>query len=276
MSDSTFKLPQADWTSDDGSVVLYCRNCLDVLNELPDGCVDAVVTDPPYAVSVAKSKHVGKPGCGTRNLDFFEGDDDWAEMRERVLRAATLSLSVLASHGSAYWCCGHRQFGDLVTLFESRGFRTRFLVWSKIAPAPAPPGAGWSSAAELCVYAYRGGRRWCLPHGLNPNVICADGFRNGQPGKVDHPTQKPLVTMSKPIEACSYSGDSILDPYMGSATAGVACVRLGRKFIGCELKPEYFDIAVKRIQQAFDDQALFRQDEPKHEQMELISKTATT
>ncbi len=58
-------------------------------------------------------------------------------------------------------------------------------------------------------------------------------------------------------------GETILDPFMGSGTTGVACVQLGRKFIGIEIEPKYFDIAVKRIEKAFEDQALF---EPLKEQ----------
>jgi len=59
------------------------------------------------------------------------------------------------------------------------------------------------------------------------------------------------------VDLASHEAETILDPFMGSGTTGVACVRLGRKFIGIEIDPGYFKIAVKRIEQAFADQALF-------------------
>jgi site-specific DNA-methyltransferase (adenine-specific) len=82
------------------------------------------------------------------------------------------------------------------------------------------------------------------------NVIVADSFRHGQPGKVAHPTQKPLSVISPLIAASTSEGDTILDPFTGSGTTGVACVQTGRKFIGCEIDEKYVEIARKRIEAA--------------------------
>jgi DNA modification methylase len=68
-----------------------------------------------------------------------------------------------------------------------------------------------------------------------------------------HPTEKPLDLMLALLGKCP---GTILDPFMGSGTTGVACVNLGRKFIGIELEPMYFDIACKRIEKAISDQRL--------------------
>lgn len=67
---------------------------------------------------------------------------------------------------------------------------------------------------------------------------------------VDHPTQKPLSLLRELVNLVSESGDVVLDPFMGSGTTGVACVRLGRKFIGIEMEPKFFDIACRRIEEA--------------------------
>ncbi len=66
----------------------------------------------------------------------------------------------------------------------------------------------------------------------------------------DHPSPKPIEYMRKLIERVTSPGDTVLDPFMGSGTTGVACVQLGRSFIGCEIDPGYFAIAEKRIKQA--------------------------
>jgi DNA modification methylase len=72
---------------------------------------------------------------------------------------------------------------------------------------------------------------------------------NNADGKV-HPTQKPLSLMKWVVENYTAEGCTIFDPFMGSGTTGVACVQTGRNFIGCEISPEYFAIAEKRIQEA--------------------------
>ena len=68
--------------------------------------------------------------------------------------------------------------------------------------------------------------------------------------RVPHPTQKPLKLMYRIIEKYTKEGDTILDPFMGSGTTGVACVQLNRNFIGYEISPDDFKIAEKRISEA--------------------------
>lgn len=248
-----------------GDCTLYLGDCREILPQI--GKVDAVVTDPPYSVSVAGSVHIGRAGNGSRRLDFFSGDSDWQAMSNMVAEIADLSIQHVAHNGSMYWWCGHRQFGTLISLFEDAGFSTRFLVWSKECPAPSPPGAGYPSGAEICAYAYRQGRTFNTE--LRSNVIVADSFRFGQPGKVDHPTQKPLAVIEPLIRTSTNSGFLILDPFMGSGTTGVACVKLGRKFIGIEIHEPYFDIACRRIQTAVNEPRLPGLEQPKAEQQEI-------
>lgn len=73
--------------------------------------------------------------------------------------------------------------------------------------------------------------------------------------RVEHPTQKPIALMKWCIEILSV--ESVFDPFMGSGTTGVACMQLGRNFIGCEIDPNYFAIAERRIEQASRQQGLF-------------------
>ena len=75
--------------------------------------------------------------------------------------------------------------------------------------------------------------------------------------KVDHPTQKPVALMRHLVELFTVEGDTVLDPFMGSGTTGVACVQTGRNFIGVEIDEGYFNIAKKRIEQAQMQQNLF-------------------
>jgi len=246
-----------------GGQRLILGDCLEVMPTL--GKVDAVVTDPPYAVSFEGSsgsfKRAGNKG--TRNYNFFEGDTDWLSMRLKVAEAVEVASS-LYPLTIVVWC-GHRQFGDTVETLEGKGFKTRMLVWRKLCPPPAPPGSGFASGAELAVYGYRSGRAW-NGVGNENNVFLADGYRHGNPGKVNHPTQKPLSLIEWNIGCLTKPGDTVLDCFMGSGTTLVACQNLGRQGIGIEIDPEYFEIACKRVEEAARQPDLFVEPQPKPQQ----------
>ena len=227
---------------------IYHGDARDVVPAL-GACADLVVTDPPYSLSVEQD-HANLPGRGLRTLNFFAGDQDWDAMTATVLDV--LALATMPERVcSVYVWCGHRQFGPIVQSLESSGWRTRFLVWAKKCPVPAPPGVGWNSGAELCVYGFRSGRVWTWETGSEPrsNVITTDSYRHGQPGKVDHPTQKRPVLMSLPIESSSLPEHVVLDPFMGSGTTLIAARQLGRRSIGIEIEERYCEVAVKRLAQ---------------------------
>lgn len=227
-----------------GRAQLWLGDCREILPKL--GKVDAVVTDPPYAVSVKGSKQ-GRGASGTRSLDFFEGDDDWVAMTALVTEA--LSLSVASGPNTFVAWCGHRQIGALVEMLEGRGYKTRLIFWRKKCPPPSTPDAAFTSSVEQAIYAYKSGRIWNGGQTAQ-NIFDADSYRFGQPGKVDHPTQKPLQLMKWNVDYLTAPEQVILDPFMGSGSTGVAAVELGRNFIGIEREPRYFDIACKRIEDA--------------------------
>ena len=235
-----------------GRATLYCGDCRDILPTL--GKVDAVIGDPPYSVSVAGAKVISQPGKGVRNLDFFAGDTDWAAMTGLVVDA--YSLAIASEPKTVIAWCGHRQIGPLTAMLEERGYSTRLLFWSKRCPPPSAPGAGFAQSVEQAVYGYLPGRSWNGGQ-YDFNRFEADSYRFGQPGKVDHPTQKPLNLMKWNVDKLTDVDQTIQDPFMGSGTTGVAAVKMGRDFIGIEREPKYFDIACKRIEDAQRQKDLF-------------------
>ncbi len=228
---------------------VVCGDCLELMKELPDNCVDLVVTDPPYAISLLGVTHKRQAGKGSKRLDYFDGDSDWNNMIHNVVvPAIDISISKMTSIASIYIWCSHRSMGHIVSLLEDKhGFSTRPLIWLKKCTPPAPPNTGWSSGFELCVYGYRKGRIWNQKKAIMRNVFEADSYRYGQPGKVNHPTQKPLNIILPLIKASSNSNNLILDPFCGSGTTCVAAKQLGRRYIGMEISEEYCGIARKRL-----------------------------
>lgn len=225
-------------------ITIFHGDCREIL---PHVKADCVVTDPPYGLS-GGGTHVGQIGRGRRSLDFFKNDS----LEEGMAHVETLLAA--AHHSGAlslYAWLGHQQFSKATLAFESDGWSTRFLVWSRLCPVPPPPGAGWPSGASLCLYAYKPGRTWTPTPKETPrsNVIVADAYRHGAPEKNGHPTQMRPVLVREPIRCSSRPGDTILDPFMGSGTTLVAAKLEGRRAIGIEIEERYCEIAAKRLAQ---------------------------
>ncbi len=223
-------------------------DCLEVMRDWPDRCLDLVVTDPPYGISIVGGYFRRINRKGTRRYDFFPGDEHGISLR--LVKASLHECHRLSrATGSIYVFCGHRQFGPIDSLLRSHQWKTRFLVWEKPYPAPALPGRGWPSAAELCIYGYGARRTWNPLPGEPPysNVLSYDSYRNGVPGKVNHPTQKPLALIIELIRYSSNPCDIVLDPFCGSGTTCVAAKKLNRRYIGIEINPGYAEIARTRL-----------------------------
>lgn len=231
--------------SDHAGITIYHGDCREILPTLK---ADLIVTDPPYGLSVVGAVLPGQPGRGLRNLDFFPNDSlpEGLAHVDTLLDAATTSGAL-----SFYAWLGHQQFAKATLAFEAAGWKTRFLVWSRLVPVPPPPGAGWPSGASLCLYAYKSGRTWAPTARETPrsNVIVADSYRNGDREKNGHPTQMRPILAREPIRCSSHAGDVVLDPFMGSGTTLVAAKFEGRRAIGIEIEERYCEIAAKRLSQ---------------------------
>ena len=86
------------------------------------------------------------------------------------------------------------------------------------------------------------------------NVLSIKPIRNGE-----HPTEKPVELLAKLVDVVCPVGGTTLDPFMGSGATGVGCAKLGRKFVGIEMEPKYFDLACRRIEEAYKQADMFSQ-----------------
>ena len=200
-------------------VTLYLGDCREILPTL--GKVDAVVTDPPYGIADVWTKGGQRHGWQNANKQMaLRNSWDKEPPTKEFFDSLRAAAAEVVIWGGNY--------------FELPPSRCWF-VWNK-------PERNFSLAeAELA---------WTNRDAL-VRVIDA---RRSDTGR-EHPTQKPLEVMRWTIE--KLKGKTILDPFMGSGTTGVAAVKLGRKFIGIEIEPKYFDIACRRIQAALDAPDMF-------------------
>jgi site-specific DNA-methyltransferase (adenine-specific)/modification methylase len=181
--------------------------------------VDAVITDPPYGIN-ENSKKVASRGKLAAPKDY--GDFDW----DKAPPPDAL-IELIRTKGQ------HQAFfgGNYFTLPPT----SCWLVWDKLN--------GSNDFAD-CELAWT---NW--PKAVRRLQWRWNGMiRQGNEERY-HPTQKPLEVMKWVVELCPKS-ETILDPFMGSGTTGVAAVQMGRKFIGIEREPKYFEIACKRIEDA--------------------------
>lgn len=244
------------WRSDDGTVTLYCGDCLEILPTLEAGSVDACVTDPPWKASLSAriNGRIGQQNgvAPNRNLSRSVVYGDIGHFDASVIRDMNR-----VSQADVVVLCGYMELSEVITSVETlRGV----FVWHNTRPTPIP---GVVSARNLSYIVWGGkrtlagqnGERWAscvFAHdSLQAGCMATERVLNLD-GSTAHPAQEPLslfVDIIKPL------GKSVCDPYMGSGTTGVACVQTGRRFIGIELESRYFTIAVKRIKRAFQDRA---------------------
>lgn len=229
------------WQSDDGRHVIYCGDCLEVMRELEPGSVDAVVTDPPYGLNDGTGK-VSKRGNELVAFSAADWDDsiplEWLGEVPTLLRPGhwfgiwTDNLSVHKVWEKAREC----------------GLRPKNTVyWVKTNPPPQPR-ENFCSAIKSGVVGTNGpvgawfGGGWTRNHITAPLVTGSD--------RTAHPIQKPLSVMAWLTNCFCSDNCCILDPFFGSGTTGVACVKTNRRSIGIEISEEYCAIAKRRMEEA--------------------------
>lgn len=211
------------------NVALYFGDCLEVMASLDK--VDAIVTDPPYAIptQVASGRTI------TRNV----GDLSIVEGAFREHAAAWKRL--VGESGRILVFCDGASYPVIYRSAYSH-FNLASLVWDK---KQIGMGREFRKRHELVVHGW----------GASTPVTAADG--TGYPDVLEfkpvpsqarhHPAEKPIDLIEGLIRVC---GRTVLDPFMGSGSTGVAAVNKGRGFVGIEIHEPYFDIACKRISEA--------------------------
>jgi len=214
-------------------------DCLDVMRGLPDGCVDAVVTDPPYNA-------INRATSGLRSLD--KGVADSAPINIPALAAEFWRVG----RESFYVWCSDEQYTDWVMAFKGFGGTTRICVWWKTNPSPMNGENLWLSAVELCVFARKPKATFNL-HCVHP--VWREPTEQAD---IEHPTPKPVSLMRRQLIASMPEGGVVLDPFCGSGSTGVAAVDSGYRFIGVELQSEYAALSRRRIADAAAQGRLFQ------------------
>jgi len=217
-----------------GNCTLYLANCLDVLAEIGCGTVDAVVSDPPYGINFDCSKK------RTRKSALSMGVTPLADRRWRKINGDNKPFDPspwIRYRKVILWGANH--YADKL---PPSSVPTCWLVWDKkIDTTPdnfSDCELAWTNlpgVVKKFSHLWRG--------------MVRAGKENISKGPKLHPFQKPEALMVWCLALCKLDlGAVVLDPYMGSGTTGVACIKNGFNFIGIDNDEEHFEVAVKRIQ----------------------------
>jgi DNA modification methylase len=213
-----------------GNATLYLGNALDI----PNLKADAIITDPPY--SSGGFNESGKSGgsIGTETNARIQGDTMSTLGYFNLMRRTLAQIDAQGCYVFTDW----RMWPHTCEVVELAMYRLRgMIVWNKGSPAM---GARWKMQHELICWGTK------VSHKMGPglgNVLTVP-----RSGNKEHPTEKPLALMKALVG--NAEGDSVVDPFMGSGTTGVAAIQAGKSFVGCEIDPQHFDTACRRISDA--------------------------
>lgn len=235
----------------DDKSTLHAGDALAILKELPSASVDAVVADPPYS-SGGQYKGDRSGGTGSKyggaSMSDFSGDNrDQRSFLTWMNLWLGESLRVVRPGGVCALFTDWRQLPTMTDALQVGGWVWRGVVpWAKPSGRPAFKQRAWLNQCEYVVWGTAG-----------PSAVTDDGatiplpgfYQASAPRDREHQTQKPVDVMRELVKICP-EGGTVLDPFMGSGTTGVAAMLERRKFIGVEMVAHYQQVAQRRIQEA--------------------------
>ncbi|UOO75945.1 site-specific DNA-methyltransferase [Neisseria sp. Dent CA1/247] len=242
-------------------LVIYNENALTVMRRIldkhPNGCFDMIFADPPYflsnngftcqngqMVSVNKG-HWDKSQGLSADLEFYE---EWLH----------LCYALLKPNGTIWVCGTYHNIYLIGYLMQIIGYHIlNNITWEKPNPPPNLSCRFFTHSTETLLWAKKSKK---AKHTFHYDVMKAQNndkqmkcvWQIAPPSKAEkalgkHPTQKPLALVERCIQAASNVGDLIFDPFMGSGTTGIAALKNGRKFCGCELETGFFELTKNRL-----------------------------
>jgi len=223
-------------------------DCIEFMKTMEDKSVDLILTDPPYDLEIDQKKYTGVYATRGSHLDaikeIFGNRFDpllFLEMAMRISRNGIIvwhSKNLLKRH---------------IDFAETNNYKWSLMFWHKNNPIPAHYNHQLNDT-EYCIRIYKSGAYF--NNDLKYNEYLTYYIENVQQSN-GHPTPKPLSIMIKQIKIFSKEFDVIFDPFIGSGTTAIACLKTNRNFIGCEISERYCDLANKRTENYLLQEKLF-------------------
>lgn len=235
---------------------LYKGDCCNIIPTL-NNKVDMIFADPPYFLSTGK----GSVKIGSRYIDFDKGEWDRvrsnSEKDEFNFEWLKLCRESLKDSGTIWVCGTYHNIYSVANCLQNLGFKIlNMIVWQKSDPPKTLSDQRFNFSAEYIIWARKCEKvrhffNYELMETMNNGVHMPDVWKLPAPGTWEktcgkHPTQKPLRLLYRIILASTREGETVLDPFAGSCTTGIAANLLNRKFIGIEQDEKFISLANKR------------------------------
>ena len=243
---------------------LHLADCIDIIPQLPDNSIDAIFADPPYFLSNGGiSVQSGKQVC------VDKGDWDKGGTPEHVYKFNRKWLELcrpkLKDNGTIWISGTHHNIHVVMRCLQELGYKVlNTITWQKTDPPPNLSCKYFNFSTELIIWARKHEKKthkfnYETMKQLNGGTQMTDVWRipavsSWEKLQGKHPTQKPLRLLYRIILASTNEGDTILDPFSGSSTTGIAANLLGRNFIGIEQDQQFVDLSLRRRQALENEQ----------------------
>ena len=236
----------------------------DTMQELShlEGQFNMIFADPPYFISgggkTIRGKRVVVANFG--DWDKIRPDEEKDEFNMQWLKSCR---DLLKPNGTIWVSGTFHNIYSVARCLTTLGYKIlNVITWQKIDPPPSLTGTRFNFASEYLIWAAKSEKskyylNFDLMTAMNSGKQMPDVWRLPSVGLWEkkcgkHPTQKPLRLLYRIILACTHEGDTILDPFAGSCTTGIAANLLGRKFIGIDQSEEYLQLGIRRKEEISD------------------------
>lgn len=209
------------------------------MSTLPDKCIDLVITDPPYKIDTH--------GGGIYTHDDKQYIQELRSMDNGFDIKVLDELCRVLKKINVYFFCSQKQIVPLLEYFvQQKKCNYNLLTWHKSNPIPACGNKYITDTEYILFFREKGVKIYGSVDTKHTYYITPLNQKDKRLYK--HPTVKPLNIVKNLIINSSQENDIVFDPFMGSGTTGVAAMELNRRFIGCEINKEYYEVAMKRIE----------------------------
>ena len=215
-------------------------DCLEIMKQLPDKCVDLILTDPPYELNLHGGSGMGefsnRKMIKLKHIDFIAHGFDYDNVFNEFIR--------ICKKVNLYIFCSNAQITKIMTWFENKGYLTTLLVWHKTNAVPLT-NKKYQSNLEFIICVRESGATFNnLPVAESSKVF---SLPYPPHNKRIHPTEKPLKLIELLVKRKSEENDIVLDCFSGSGVTGVASYNLNRNFICIEKDKTFYELSTERL-----------------------------
>jgi len=206
---------------------------LEILESLEDGCIDIVLTDPPYGISYISNRSMFEETITKRGL-LNDGKDQAFELLDKTCKILSRKAAI---NSHLYFFCNWAVFSSFESIISKYFTIKTPIVWDKGNKGSGDLENDWGNQTEIIIFCVKGKK---LVNNRRGNIISVSRLHTS---KMVHPTQKPIELLLNILAVSYVKGDFVVDPFMGSGSTIKACNKIGAKCLGIELDSEMFNIA---------------------------------